>query len=283
MMTVAITGASGFVAESFMKKFEGSYRFIKIKREYLKAPEKLKEIIEESDVVINLAGATILSRWSPAYKDLLYSSRIETTKALVEAMASAEKRPKLLISASAVGIYKNGVCCSEKDEVYEDDFLSILCQNWEKEALNAKELGVKVAITRFGVIYGKGGGAFLKMELPFRLGVGGKIGDGTQKASFIHIKDLTNAFEHIIQNDLEGTFNFTSPKTPTNLEMTKALGRHLKRPTFFTVPAFMVKLLFGEGSRVILDSKEAYPENLLKSGFRFSYGNIDDTVKDLIS
>jgi uncharacterized protein (TIGR01777 family) len=173
MRTIAITGASGFVGTRLNKYFSNlGYKIIPIAREVLNNQEKLDEIINSSDVIINLAGANIINRWTPAYKELLYTSRIDTTKKIVDALNKIEDKNKLLISTSAVGIYDNRETYDEKGN-YANDFLSNLCQDWEKEALKAKSKNVKVSIFRFGIVLGKDGGAFSKMITPFRFGLGG--------------------------------------------------------------------------------------------------------------
>jgi uncharacterized protein (TIGR01777 family) len=280
---IAITGASGFVGTNLAKLFEqNNFNVIAIKREELKDIEKLSQIVNECEIVINLAGANIINRWTEDYKKLLYSSRIDTTKALVQAFEKAQIKPKLFISTSAVGIYDNISTYSENDKNYSNDFLSNLCQEWEKEALKAKELNIRTAIFRFGIVLGNGG-ALAKMLLPFKLGVGGIIGSGKQAFSFIHINDLLNAYKYINENEnLDGVFNLTAPTPTTNYGMTKALGSALSRPTIFPVPEFVLKLIFSEGAKVLTDGQSAIPNRLLENGFKFQYSNIEESMKSLV-
>jgi uncharacterized protein (TIGR01777 family) len=280
---IAITGASGFVGTNLIKLFEqNNFNVIAIKREELKDIEKLSQIVNECEIVINLAGANIINRWTEDYKKLLYSSRIDTTKALVQAFNKASIKPKLFISTSAVGIYDNISTYSENDKNYSNDFLSNLCQEWEQEALKAKEVGIRTAIFRFGIVLGDGG-ALAKMLLPFKLGVGGIIGSGKQAFSFIHINDLLNAYNYIHENEnLDGIFNLTAPTPTTNYGMTKALGSALNRPTIFPVPEFVLKLVFSEGAKVLTDGQSAIPNRLLESGFKFQHSNIEDAMKSLV-
>ena len=283
MKTLAITGASGFVGTNLKKLFEAKgFKVISIKREELKDTKKLKAIINKSNIVINLAGANIINRWSESYKKLLYSSRIDTTQALIEAMSQAEQRPELFISTSAVGIYKNDTCYDEENFVLEDDFLGKLCQDWEKSALKANNLGIRTAIFRFGIVLGKGG-ALEKMLRPFKLGLGGIIGSGKQGFSFIHIEDLLNAYNFIYENkNLSGVFNLSAPNPTTNYGLTKALGKSLKRPTLFPVPEFMLNLIFSEGAKVLTDGQCVKPKRLLDSGFKFKYETIEYTIDNLV-
>lgn len=281
MKTIAITGASGFVGSSLNKYFSNlNYKVISISRDVLNNQEKLNEVISSSDIIINLAGANIINRWSESYKKLLYSSRIDTTSKIVNTINTITNKPKLLISTSAVGIYDNKSTYDEKGN-YSNDFLSNLCQDWEKEALKAKNESTKVSIFRFGIIMGKDGGALQKMITPFKLGVGGVIGSGNQAFSFIHIEDLLNAYKFVIENEYEEVFNLTAPVPTTNKGLTKALGKTLNRPTLFPVPEFVLNLIFSEGARVLTDGQSAIPQKLLDLGFEFKFKNIEDTIENL--
>ena len=281
MKTIAISGASGFVGSSLNKYFSNlNYKVISISRDVLNNQEKLNEVISSSDIIINLAGANIINRWSESYKKLLYSSRIDTTSKIVNTINTITNKPKLLISTSAVGIYDNKSTYDEKGN-YSNDFLSNLCQDWEKEALKAKSESTKVSIFRFGIIMGKDGGALQKMITPFKLGVGGVIGSGNQAFSFIHIEDLLNAYKFVIENEYEEVFNLTAPVPTTNKGLTKALGKTLNRPTIFPVPEFVLNLIFSEGARVLTDGQSAIPQKLLDLGFEFKFKNIEDTIENL--
>ena len=281
MKTIAITGASGFVGTSLTKYFSDlGYKIIPISRDILNNNKKLEETLNQTDIVINLAGANIINRWSESYKKLLYSSRIDTTSKIVTAINSVQNKPKLLISTSAVGIYDNKSTYNENGS-FSNDFLSTLCQNWEKEALKAKNETTKVSIFRFGIIMGKDGGALQKMITPFKLGVGGVIGSGNQAFSFIHIEDLLNAYKFVIENEYEEVFNLTAPVPTTNKGLTKALGKTLNRPTLFPVPEFVLNLIFSEGARVLTDGQSAIPQKLLDLGFEFEFKNIEDTIENL--
>ena len=281
MKTIAICGASGFVGTSLNKYFSAlNYKIVSISRETLNNKIKLEEVISSSDIVINLAGANIINRWSESYKKLLYSSRIETTSKLVNAINVVSKKPKLLISTSAVGIYDNKSAYDENGS-FSNDFLSNLCQDWEKEAFKAKSESTKVSIFRFGIVMGKNGGALQKMITPFKLGLGGVIGSGNQAFSFIHIDDLLNAYKFVIENDYEEIFNLCAPVSTTNKGLTKALGKTLKRPTIFPVPEFVLNLIFSEGAKVLTDGQSVVPQKLLDLGFEFKFKNIEDTIEDL--
>lgn len=281
MKTITITGASGFVGTSLIKYFSNlGYKVLPIERAVLNNQEKLNKILNSSDVVINLAGANIINRWSESYKKLLYSSRIDTTSKIVNTIKNIQNKPKLLISTSAVGIYDNKSTYDEKGN-YSNDFLSKLCQDWEKEALKAKNETTKVSIFRFGIILGKDSGALQKMITPFKLGLGGVIGNGSQAFSFIHIDDLLNAYKFVIENEFEEVFNLTAPVPTTNRGLTSALGKTLKRPTILPVPEFVLKLIFSEGAKVLTDGQSAIPKKLLDLGFEFKFKTIEETIENL--
>ena len=283
MKTLAITGSSGFVGTNLRDFFEKKgFNVIGIKREELKDEKKLLDIIENADIIVNLAGANIINRWTESYKKILYNSRLDTTKALINAMNKADKKPELFISTSAVGIYKNTTCYDEESFEFEDDFLANLCKDWEAEALKVKDFGIRTAIFRFGIILGDGG-ALEKMLTPFKLGLGGTIGSGLQDFSFIHIEDLINAYDFIYENkSLDGVFNLTAPEPTTNLNLTKALGKKLKRPTLLPVPEFVLNLIFSEGAKVLTDGQCVKPKRLIDSGFEFKFINIDSTIDNLV-
>ena len=282
MKTIAITGASGFVGTSLTKYFSKlQYKIIAISRDILNNQQKLEETLSQSDIVINLAGANIINRWSEDYKKLLYSSRINTTSKIVNAINHIENKPKLLISTSAVGIYDNKATHDENGS-FSNDFLSTLCQDWEKEASKANNEITKVAIFRFGIVLGRDGGAFAKMITPFKFGLGGIIGSGNQAFSYIHISDLLRAYEFVINNEFSGVFNLTAPKPTTNLLFTRALGKALGRPTIFPVPEFILKLIFSEGAKVLTDGQDVIPKKLLSLGFKFEYKNIEETLRSLV-
>lgn len=285
MKKIVISGASGFVGTALIRYFESQdYEVFAIKRADLSHQERLIEILESSDVLINLSGANIIHRWSESYKKLLYSSRIESTKSLINAMEKCKNKPKLFISTSAVGIYKNDKVYDEYEKELNDDFLASLCQDWESEALKANDLNIRTAIFRFGIVLGKGGGALSKMLTPFKLGVGGTIGNGSQAFPFIHSNDLLNAYKYVIENDkLEGIFNLTAPNPSTNYGLTKALGKSLKRPTILPLPEFVLNLIFGEGAKVLTDGQSAVPKRLLESGFVFEYENIEKAIDALVN
>src|SRR3989339_32092 len=283
-LKIAICGKSGLVGsklESFFNSMNNEVVGVKIRDDV--SVEDVAAQIEKCDVLINLSGVTILGRWDDEYKKKLYDSRIDTTKKLVDAIGLCHEKPKLFLNASAVGIYDSFHSHKDGSQKYADDFLSHLCRDWEAQARRAGDFGVRNVQMRFGVIYAKEGGAMQKMLPPFKMGVGGKMGSGKQIVSWIHLDDLVKAVYFIMKTpDINGAINFTAPYPLSNKEQTKILGKLLHRPTIFPLPAFVLKLIFGEGSTVMLDSKEVYPTKLLESGFSFEYGDFEDALKEII-
>lgn len=283
-LKIAICGKSGLVGSKLQEMFLSQHNeVIGIKVREDTDIKTLANKLDNCDILINLSGTTILARWSNAYKKTLYNSRINTTKKLVQAMALCKEKPKLFLSASAVGIYTSNGFHDDESQDYADDFLSSLCKDWEAEAKKAEVFGVRCVQARFGVIYAKEGGAMQKMLPPFKMGVGGKLGTGQQIVSWIHIDDLLRAVEFIVKTpDIKNSVNFTAPYPLSNSQQTEILSKVLNRPTFLTIPSFMLKLIFGEGASVLLDSKEVIPTKLIKHGFEFKYDNFEDALKAIV-
>ena len=282
-LKIAICGKSGLVGSKLEEWFASLHNeVIGVKIRQDTTLEDIAMQIEKCDVLINLSGATILSRWSNEYKKKLYESRIDTTRKLVDAIEVCKEKPKLFLNASAVGIYSSETPHNDDSTDFADDYLAYICKDWEAEALRAVEFGVRSVQMRFGVIYAKEGGALQKMLPPFKLGLGGVVGSGEQMVSWMHIDDLVKAVQFIIKTPaIEGSVNFCTPHPLSNKEQTEIMGKLLHRPTFFPRPAFVLKLIFGEGSTVMLDSKEVYPSKLTEHGFVFEYKTFEDALREI--
>lgn len=272
-MQIALTGASGFVGTALQNHFKGCV-IIHREDDTSTILEKLKEV----DVVINLAGAPIIKRWSDPYKKILMQSRIESTQRLVYAINQSNVRH--FISTSAIGIYPDDQRCDESCTQVADDFLGDLAYQWEKAAHVCEK---PTTILRFGVILGKQGGALKQMLMPFKLGLGGIIGDGKMMTSWIHIDDLIEIYDYIIKNNLRGIFNATSPNPVTNYTFTKALGKILNRPTVLPIPEFVLDIMYGEAASVLTGSKEVYPIKILEVGYTFKYEYIEKALEEILS
>ncbi len=264
-MKVAIIGGRGFIGRNLAKEFSNVLILDK---------ENFNEIkkIKNCDIVINLAGATILKRWSEAYKKELFSSRIETTKKVVEIINKSNI--KYFISTSAIGIYPNNCSCDE-DSMLGNNFLANLAKKWEEEALKCNK---PTAILRLSVVLGKDGGAIKQMLLPFKLNFGGTIGRGCNFMSFVDIRDLIRIYKFLIEKRLTGIFNASTPFYTSNYEFTKTLAKALNKKALFIIPPLMLKILYGEGAEVLLSSQKIYPKRLLEEGFEFKYPTIEKSL-----
>lgn len=282
-MKIVVCGMSGFVGNALHDFLSARHHeVVSLSIRSNSSVESIVQVLEDSDVLINLAGANILGRWSPSYKRLLRSSRLETTDALTHAMSRCSNPPRTLLNASAVGVYDSYHQHDEYSRYFGNDFLATLVQDWEEMALKTRAIGTRVCIMRFGVVYGNGG-AMSKMLPPFKLGLGGRMGDGFQMISWIHIEDLVRGCLFLIENqELEGVFNFTTPEPICNVQQTKIMGKYLHRPTFMSMPSWLVKLIFGEGSCVILDSKEVYPKRLQEAGFAFRFPTFGSAMEQIV-
>jgi hypothetical protein len=282
-MKVLISGSTGLVGKTLAKVLiENGVDVISAGRaDFAKGVDALALKVSQVDVVVNLAGAPIVARWSASHKKEIIDSRILTTRKLVEAIAKSQSRPQLFISTSAVGIYPEGEVFSEANARFGDDFLAKVCIDWEAEAMKAAPY-TQVAIFRLGVVLSAKGGALSKLLLPFKLGLGGPIAGGKQGFSWIHIDDLINAYLYVIEKQLDGVFNLTAPEIIDNAGFTRALGKALHRPAFLPVPAFALRLIYGEGASALTNGQKVHPANLLTERFVFKFPDLSGALKDLV-
>lgn len=296
-MHILITGGTGFIGQRLCRALLAKGYTVCV---YSRNPENVKSLVDNSceavdslqvsqlnqppDAIINLAGEPIAdSRWTAARKQTLRASRVETTSKLVDLCAQLNPRPRVLVSASAVGYYG----AQQDDEVTENttphpEFTHELCREWELEAMKAQELGIRVAIARIGLVVGKGG--FLKKMLPpFKLGVGGKLGNGKQWMPWIHIDDMINILLFLLeQESCRGAYNAVAPKPVTNAEFTATLGKVVNRPTVFTVPKFVLEKTLGELAGLLLTGQKAFPQRLVaEQSFTFQFENLEAALRDV--
>ena len=235
-----------------------------------------------ADAVVNLAGASIADgRWTTQRKELLCSSRIETTRALVGALAKMNARPSVLVSASAIGYYGDrGDETLTEESKAGGDFLAGLAQEWEAEALKARALGIRVVLVRFGIILAREGGALPKMMLPFKIGVGGRLGSGQQWMSWVALEDVVGILRLVIENaSLRGAVNIVSPQPLQNAEFTYVLAQAMHRPALFPAPAFALRLALGEmADALLLSSQRVLPGALEKVGYRFLHADLTSAL-----
>jgi len=301
-MKVMITGATGFIGKELIKKLnEKGHEIVVLTRNSEAAkfnipvdcelitwnpavkslsPSALKGV----EAVINLAGEGIADeRWSSERKRDLIKSRILSTRRLVDAMTCMDNKPKVFLSASAIGFYGD-----RTDNILNEveskghGFLSDVCQIWEDEAFRANDLGIRTAVYRIGMVLGHDGGALNKILPPFKLGVGGNLGNGSQWMSWIHIKDLANMMIYAIENpNINGIYNAVSPNPVTNRDFTKILGKVLKRPTLLPVPKFILKIALGELSELLLGSQRVSAQKITDEGFRFDYAGLNSALQEV--
>jgi uncharacterized protein len=240
--------------------------------------------IDGADAVINLAGEPIADkRWTARQKLILRSSRIDATQSLVEAIGKSKVKPKILISASAVGYYgPHGDERLDEQTRPGDDFLARLCVDWESEAKKAESLGVRVCMLRTGIVLAKGAGALKKMVPPFKYFAGGPLGSGQQWMPWIHIDDEVSLIEFLLDcADAHGAFNGTAPNPVTMAEFAHSLGKVLNRPSWVSVPPSVLALMVGEMADMLLTGQRALPDAALKLGFQFKYPQLADALSAL--
>jgi uncharacterized protein (TIGR01777 family) len=300
-MKILITGGTGFVGAQLTSRFIQDGNEVTILTRSKKGPEKgpagvsylqgdptqkgsWQEAIKNHDAIINLAGASIFSRWTEEHKKAIRESRVSTTQNIVEGIPSRPQKKMTLFSTSAVGYY--GFCGDEElieDSPPGDDFLARIAVEWEGEALKAKEKGARVVITRFGIVLGEKGGALSQMIPLFKKYIGGPIGSGRQWFSWVHIRDLAEAFVFLMKHpEISGPVNVCSPNPVRNKDLAKALGRALHKPSFIPAPGFMVKLVLGEFGSIILEGQRVIPRRLLDHGFIFQYPDIDKALRSIV-
>lgn len=278
-MKVAITGASGFIGTNltnYLKKKGNDV--VPLNRTLFQdeSSVELKEKLTNIDAVINLAGASINHLWTKPYKQIMYNSRINTTRKIVETINSLEHKPKIFISASAVGYYPTEGCYNEYSSVKGRGFLSDLCEQWEQEARKVSS-DVRLAITRFGVVISDKGGAFEKITSSMRFKIATIIGSGNQYFPWIYIDDLLKAMEYIIYNpSIYDVVNFIAPETTTNKEFTKAIANRKRCYITIRIPKLIFDIVLGEASSIITEGQNVVPQKLLNSDFSF---NAPTTIK----
>jgi uncharacterized protein (TIGR01777 family) len=301
-MKILITGGTGFVGTQLTSRLIQDRHEVTILTRSLKGAKRSspgisylegdptkkgpwQEAIKNHDAVINLAGASIFSKWTDKHKKAIRESRVSTTQNIVEGIPSHPEKRITLFSTSAVGYY--GFCKDE--ELMEDsppgnDFLASIAVEWEGEALKAREKGARVVMTRFGIVLGEKGGALSQMIPLFKRYIGGPIGSGNQWFSWVHIKDLAEAFPFLLKHpEISGPVNACSPNPVRNKDLAKALGTTLHKPSLIPAPAFMVKWVLGEFGSVILEGQRVFPRRLLENGFVFQYPDIEKALQNIVN
>ncbi len=272
-MKIAVTGASGFIGRRLMGSLGSQARAVSLRGN----PDGLAG----ADAVVHLAGEPVAQRWTKEVREKIRSSRVEGTRRLVDAMRASP--PRVLVSASAVGYYG-----SRGDEMLTESsppaegFLGDVCVEWEREARKAEEYGVRVVCLRNGLVLGKGGG-LEKMLLPFKLGLGGRIGDGGQWMAWIHVDDAVGLIEFALSSSaVTGAVNATAPNPATNEEFTRELAGALHRPAILPVPKFALRLLYGDMAQIIYASQRVIPKAALEAGYEFRFPELKGALRDIL-
>lgn len=298
-MKILISGSSGLVGSSLLPFLnDNNHEVLRLVRFQPTAENEIQWLPDQNqidlnsagqiDAVVHLAGESIADRWNEEKKNKIRESRIKGTKLISDTISQLEQKPKVFISASAIGYYGNrGNEILTEDSVPGDDFLARVCRDWETACLPVSDNGIRSVQLRFGVILSPSGGALAKMLPVFRLGQGGKLGHGRQYMSWVSLEDVTNIIDHVLRTDtLHGPVNVVAPNPVTNSEFTNTLGRVLRRPTI--VPGFLGQLatsvLFGQMSEaLLLASQRVEPTRLNDSGYNFQYQTLESALRQILS
>ena len=299
---IIITGATGLIGRELCEKlYEDGDDVTVFTRDIIKGkeilpfltnfvewnynrPELWKNELNGKDAIIHLAGANIFGkRWTENYKSIISNSRILSTKNLIDAIGEVNNKPKIFISSSAVGYYGNRA----DEEITEDsipgiDFLSSVCREGEYEAMQVEKFRVRRVSIRTGIVLSAREGALKKMLQPFKLFIGGSIGRGDQWFPWIHIEDIIGIYLFALNNEINGALNGTSPNPVIMREFAKTLGKVLHRPSFFTVPEFILKPTLGEGAQFILSSLRVMPQKLIQNSFQFKFEYLEPALENLL-
>jgi uncharacterized protein (TIGR01777 family) len=292
-MTTLITGATGLVGKRLLEQLQDPVSLVR-------SPARVRsgtahrwdatsgappsEAFRDVQAVVHLAGDPVSEgRWSRAKKQSIRDSRVEGTRNLIAGLSQLENKPRVLISASAVGIYGDrGQELLDEESPVGSGFLPEVCVDWEAEAMKASGLGIRVVCLRIGIVLAKEGGALAKMATPFKLGVGGRLGSGRQWMSWIHLDDLVGLILHAIANEqLHGIVNAVAPEPVTNAEFSRALARSLHRPALLPTPRSALRMLFGEMSEIMLASQRVTPTRALDSGYSFRFPTLSKALASL--
>lgn len=306
-MRVVIAGGTGLIGRALAGEFvKARYEVVILSRNPGQAQVLTEDVItarwdgktaqgwgslvDGTYAVINLAAESLAGknwlsiRWTKSRKEEIIQSRLKAGQAIVEAVQAAKVKPQALLQASAVGYYgPRGNQPIGETEKPGNDFLANLCQDWEDSTLPVEKMGVRRIVVRLGVVLSKEGGALSRQVLPFKLFVGGPLGSGKQGYPWIHIADAVRAMRFLAENpQARGTYNLTAPQLVTNAGFGRALGRTMHRPYYFPVPAFAIRLAFGEASSVLLDGQMPEPRRLQEMGFSFQFPDVDSALQNIL-
>lgn len=294
-MNYLITGGTGFVGKKLVNKLHEEQHHTYI---LTRSPESYEDTEQATYIgydvnaselptiegVVNLAGESLFGYWTKQRKENILNSRIETTRKLLDIISKLEDTPNVLVSGSAVGYYgmSEELIFTEKTHKASEDFLGTVTKKWEDTAKKAEKMGIRTVFTRFGVILGDGEGALPLMSLPVKLFVGGKIGDGEQWITWVHIDDVVNLIIFCLEHEgISGPVNVTAPEPKRNKDFMKTLAQVLHRPYWFTTPSFLIQTSLGEMSQLITKGQYVWPAKAINANYQFQYPKLKDALKSL--
>jgi uncharacterized protein (TIGR01777 family) len=297
-MNCLLTGATGFIGTRFVANLlESGHSVNYIARQrsakldsraafhhWDRSDEPRLESVPRLDAVFHLAGEPVSQRWTEEVKKRIVESRVDGTRKLVAAIGNLKHKPSVLVSTSAVGFYgdRGDEPLTEKSAPGQG-FLADVCKDWEREAVRAREFGLRVVLLRVATVLGKNGGALKPMLVPFRLGLGGKFGSGRQWVPWIHLDDLVSLYMFAAQSSsVEGPLNASAPEIVTNEQFTKTLGKVLGRPTLIPAPRFALRAALGELADFVLSSQQVIPQAAERAGFQFRYGRLEPALRSIL-
>ncbi len=305
MKRIAITGATGLIGKALSKALiqRGDEVTVLSRNastarslvpdarhyanwDYTADSSEIAKVVADKDAVIHLAGAPVAAHsWTPDYKEEIINSRVLSTRNLVQGMQQSDRKPAVFISASAIGYYGNTFDTEINEESpAADDFLGMVCAAWEAEAAQAEPLGIRRVSVRIGIVLSTKDGALSKLLTPFRLFIGGPLGNGKQWFSWVHIDDIVRAFLHVLDTpEIHGAVNCTAPQPVRMKDFAKRLGKVLRRPSLFPVPEFVLKFILGESAQAVLSGQKVNPVQLINHQFVFLFPEVSDALKDILS
>jgi hypothetical protein len=301
MQRILITGATGLVGQEIVKQCHDqniAVNYLSTSKSKLENKSNYKgfywnpssgeidvNCFKDVDLIINLAGASIAQRWTKSYKEEILKSRVEALQLLYKTIETENISIKHLVSASAIGIYPDSLTHYYEEDFndFDDGFLASVVSSWEREANHFKSLNIKVSKIRIGIVLSKKGGALPKLAKPIQWFIGSALGSGNQWQSWIHIEDLAAIFMYVVNHTLEGTFNAVAPNAVPQKEMVKSIGKVVKRPILLpAVPSFVLKLVLGDMSALVLESQRVSSNKIEGLGYSFKYYQLKPALDDLL-
>lgn len=300
-MRVLITGATGLIGNQIVKQCQNkgiAVNYLTTSKSKIKNdanyqgfywnPSKATldvNCLKNVDAIIHLVGASISKRWTKAHKQAIINSRLQTTALLYEALKNNPNTVNQIVSASAIGYYPDSLTnyYAEDEKQISDSFLGSVVNKWEQAINTFKTLNITVSKVRIGVVFAKKGGALPELVKPIKYGAGAVMGSGKQWMSWIHVKDLSGLFLHVLEHELEGVYNGVAPNPETNQAITKAIAKQLKKPLFLpNIPKFAMKLVLGQMHILLFESQRVSSKKIEDTGFSFKYPNLENALKDLV-